>query len=298
VDKARAVKHKRLAVLLTWCASSAWAFSRFDDAKRFGEEALSHKDDPYFDPFIWAFGDLAFCSIFAGDIPGAIELLRQGADHPTDKRDRFMMAFHLYIMATAGYAEQAAAIADDVVKKVDAAGVPMSIAVAYGAKGAAIESKDPAAALTAYEHGVEVARKAGARFMETLIAPRIAALHARSGEPSVALRGFERMLGSFGEATDIASVSTWRASLAVLLAKLGHHEAAATLHGTYAQVIDASGVVPEIAATVEQVREALGAEKFTAAGARGSAMSLREASNYATEQVRMGLEKLGASPPA
>ena len=120
-------------------------------------------------------------------------------------------------------------------KKVDAAGVPMSIAVAYGAKGAAIESKDPAAALAAYEHGVDVARKAGARFMETLIAPRIAALHARSGEPSVALRGFERMLDSFGEATDIASVSTWRASLAVLLAKLGHFEAAATLHGTYSQ---------------------------------------------------------------
>ena len=298
VDKARAVRHKRLAVLLTWCASSAWAFSRFDEAKRFGEEALSHKDDPYFDPFIWAFGDLAFCSIFAGDIPGAIELLRQGAEHPTDKLDRFMMAFHLYIMATAGYAEQAAAIADDVVKKVDAAGVPMSIAVAYGAKGAAIEAKDPAAALAAYEHGVDVARRAGARFMETLIAPRIAALHARSGEPSVALKGFERMLVSFGEATDIASVSTWRASLAVLLAKLGHFEAAATLHGTYSQVIDASGVVPEIAGAIDRVREALGSEAFAAAGARGSAMSLREASNYATEQVRLGLEKLAASPPA
>ena len=298
VDKAREVKHKRLAVLLTWCASSAWAFSRFDDAKRFGEEALSHKDDPYYDPFIWAFGDLAFCSIFAGDIPGAIELLRQGAEHPTDRRDRFMMAFHLYIMATAGYADQAAAIADDVVKKVDAAGVPMSIAVAYGAKGAAIEAKNPAAALAAYEHGVDVARKAGARFMETLIAPRIAALHARSGEPSVALKGFERMLVSFGEATDIASVSTWRASLAVLLAKLGHFEAAATLHGTYSQAIDASGVVPEITSAVETVREALGADAFAAAGTRGAAMSLREASNYATEQVRLGLEKLGAPLPA
>jgi predicted ATPase len=298
VDQARAVKHKRLAVLLTWCASSAWAFSRFDDAKRFGEEALSFKDDPYFDPFIWAFGDLAFCSIFAGDIPGAIELLRQGAEHKTDKVDRFMMAFHLFIMATAGYAEQAAQIADEVVKKVDAAGVPMSISVAYGAKGAAIESKDPAAALAAYEHGVEVARKAGCRFMETLIAPRIAAVHARSGEPSAALRGFERMLVSFGEATDIASVSAWRASLAVLLAKLGHFEAAATLHGTYSKVIDAGGVVPEITAAVEQVRGALGQAAFDAAGDRGAAMSLREASNYAIEQVRLGLEKLGASAPA
>ena len=298
VDKARAVKHPRLAVLLTWCASSAWAFSRFDDAKRFGEEALSLRDDPYFDPFIWAFGDLAFCSIFAGDIPGAIELLRQGAEHPTDRLDRFMMAFHLYIMATAGYAEQAAEIADDVVRKVDAAGVPMAVSVAYGAKGAAIEAKDPAAALASYEHGVGVARRAGVRFMETLIAPRIAALHARSGEPLTALRGFERMLVSFGEATDIASVSAWRASLAVLLAKLGHFEAAATLHGTYSQVIDASGVVPEIPGAIEKVRAALGEKAFAAAAASGAAMSLREASNYAIEQVRRGLARLEATAPA
>jgi hypothetical protein len=106
------------------------------------------------------------------------------------------------------------------------------------------------------------------------------------------------MLVSFGEATDIASVSTWRASLAVLLAKLGHFEAAATLHGTYSQVIDASGVVPEIAGAIDQVRVALGETAFTRAGARGSSMSLREATNYAIEQVRMGLAQLGASTPA
>jgi len=112
------------------------------------------------------------------------------------------------------------------------------------------------------------------------------------------LQGFERMLVSFGEATDIASVSTWRASLAVLLAKLGHYEAAATLHGTYSQVIDASGVVPEIAGAIDTVRSALGEKRFATAGARGGSMSLREATNYAIEQVRMGLEKLGASAPA
>lgn len=298
VDKARAANHKRLAVLLTWCASSAWAFSRFDDAKRFGEEALSLRDNPDYDPFIWAFGDLAFVSIFSGDIPGAVALLKEGAEHPTDRVDRFMMAFHLFIMATAGYAEQAAEIADDYVRKVDAAGVPMSIAVVYAAKGAAIEGTAPAAALNAYEHGLSVARAAGTRFMETLIAPRIAALHARGGEPLAALQGFERMLMSFGEATDIASVSAWRASLAVLLAKLGHHEAAATLHGTFAGVIDASGVVPEHPAAIAHVRAALGESAFTTATERGAAMSLREASNYAIDRVRLGLETLNAAVPA
>jgi hypothetical protein len=43
---------------------------------------------------------------------------------------------------------------------------------------------------------------------------------------------------------------------------------------------------------VEQVREALGDDAFSEATARGAAMSLREASNYAVEQVQRGLKTL------
>jgi tetratricopeptide (TPR) repeat protein len=292
VDQAREVQHPRLAVLLTWCASSAWAFSRFDDAQRFGDEALALRDDPDYDPFIWAYGDLAFVALFQGDIDRALELIKAGGEHPTDRVDRFMLAFHLYLLATTGRTEQALAIADDVVQKAASAGVPMSIAVAYGGKGAALEPTDPTAALAFYERSVDVSRESGNRFMEALIAPRIAALHARSGEPRAALQGFERMLASFGEATDIASVSAWRAALVVLLAKLGHFEAAATLHGTFAALIDAKGVFREHPEAVEQVREALGDDAFSEATARGAAMSLREASNYAVEQVQRGLKTL------
>ncbi len=294
LEQAREVRHARLAVLLTWCASSAWAFGRFDEAKRFGEEAISLCDDPAFTFFVWAYGDLAFVALFDGDVSRAIDLLRAGAEHPTDQRDRFMMAFHLYVMATAGFAEQAAQIADQVVRQVDIAGVPMAIAVAYGAKGAALEGTDPAAALAAYEHAIEVARHAGTHFMEALIAPRIAALSARSGEPVAALRGFARMLASFGGATDLASVSAWRASLVVLLVKLGRFDASATLYGTFADLIDASGVVPELPPLVEQARSALGDAAFAAAASHGGALSLREATDYAIAQIRLALDELSA----
>jgi len=256
VAQARQVRHPRLAVLLTWCASSAWAFGRFDEARRFGEEALALRD-----------------------VQGALDLLRAGAEHPTDRRDRFMLAFYLYILATAGFAEQAARLADAAVPKVDAAGVPMSIAVAHGAKGAALEATDPTAALAAYEHAVQVARQAGTRFMEALIAPRVAALHARTGEP-------------------MAALSAWRASLVVLLAKLGRYEASATLNGTFAHRIDASGVVPELPHAVARTRAALGEDAFAAATARGAAKSLREASDFAIEQIRLALDELAAGPDA
>ncbi len=289
VDAARAARHPRLAILLTWCASSAWAFQRFDDAKRFGEEAIALLDDPAFEPFVWAYGDLAFVALFSGEVDRAVDLLATGAAHPADAADRFIMAFHLFILASAGRDAEAREIAAETVAAVEAAGVPMSIAVAHAARGAALEAVDPAAALAAYESGLDAASVSGARFMETLIAPRIAALHARSGEPEVALQGFARMLDAYGDAADVASTSVWRAALVVLFARVGLFQAAATIHGTLEGSIDASAVVPDEPQAVAQVREALGERVFAAAAARGARMSLRESANYAALQVHLAL---------
>jgi predicted ATPase/class 3 adenylate cyclase len=292
-DLGRAARHRRLIVLLTWCSSNAWAFSRFEDSKRFGEEAVALLDEEGFDPFVWAYGDLAFVAIFSGNVDEAIELLKTGSSHPADAHDRFMLAFLLYFLATSGHVEEATALLDDTIEKVDAAAVPFSVAIAYGGKGAALEASDPDAALAAYEHSIDVARTCGAKLMETFVGPRIAALHARSGDPMVALRGFQRMLLSFGDATDIASVSTWRASLVVLFARLKQFTAAATIYGTFEGLIDASGVVPQLPESVDTVSKALGTKVFAAAKATGAAMSLREASNYAFVQVELGLVNLG-----
>ncbi|MBX2838751.1 MAG: adenylate/guanylate cyclase domain-containing protein [Gammaproteobacteria bacterium] len=291
VESARTARHPRLIILLTWCASTAWAMGRFEDAQRFGEEALSLLDDDTFEPFVWAYGDLAFVAIYsAGDIDKAIELLSVGAEHPADEVDRMMMVFHLYILATAGHAEKAALIADDVVKKVDDAGVPMSIAVAHAARGAAIEENDPETALREYEFGIEVASQAGATFMETLIAPKLAALHAKGGDAKLALEGFERMLTAYGDTTDMASVVAWRTALVILLAKTEQFHAVATLQGTLIKQIDQDSLAPEHSEAIAQAHKALGMKAYTAATVSGSEMSLREATNYAVAQVNIGLE--------
>lgn len=292
VDRARETGHPRLTILLTWSSSSAWAFQRFDDAQRFGEEAIALLDDPRFEPFVWAYGDLAFIAIFAGDIDRAIELLGLGAGHPADAHDRFIMAFHLFIMATTGQQHEARRIADDVVAKVDAAGVPMSIGIAYAGKGAALEPVDEAAALAAYEHGINVVRQSGARFMETLIAPRIASLHARGGDSHEALTGLARILESFGDTADIASISATYASLIVLFARVGLYQAAATLNGMLGSLVDSGGLMREHAEAVTQVRERLGERVFSEAARRGAVMSRREASNYAGTQVQLALMTL------
>lgn len=295
VDAARAAEHPRLTILTTWCASSAWAFTRFDDAKRFGEEALALLEDERYEPFVWAHGDLAFVAIFGGDVPKAIELLAQGAAHPADAVDRFMMAFHLFILATAGGAAEAREIADDVVRKVDAAGVPMAMSIAHGAKGAALAETDQTSAIAEFERAIKIASDAGARFMETLVAPRLAALHAASGEPKVALEGFERMLEAYGDATDLASVSAWRVNLVTLFVRTGQVQAAATLHGTLAGLIDQSSLAPEHEEAVRTAHRILGVKAFTDATQHGAGMSLLEANAYALDQVRLGRESQSVS---
>lgn len=294
VDQARTAQHPRLIVLLTWSASTAWAFGRFDDAKRFGEEAISLLDNDALEPFVWAYGDLAFVSIFGGDVDNAIDLLAKGAAHPADEVDRFIIAFHLFIMATAGHADKAKLIADDVIAKVDAVGVPMSMAIAHGARGAAIEADDPEGALKEYEFAIEVANTSGARFMETLIAPRLAAVHMHSGDPEVALQGFERMLTAYGDVTDMASVSAMRSNLVILFARNRQFNAGATLHGSLVGKVDQSSLADQYKDAMAQIRDGLGTRAFSDATENGAKMSLREATNYATSQVRFGLESLAA----
>ena len=93
VDAAREIAHPRLVVLLTWAASSAWAFQRLDEAKAYGEEAIALADDPRFDPFVWAYADLAM-SFKATST--AVALLRRGSALPADRNDRFCRAFLHY----------------------------------------------------------------------------------------------------------------------------------------------------------------------------------------------------------
>src|SRR6478609_6877062 len=97
-------------------------------AKRFGREAIELRDDERFEPLIWAFCDLAQIAAFEGDIASAIELCRTGAEHPSDARDRFCAAFHMYVLALADPGG-ARTIAERVVEQAEAAGMPFAIAL-------------------------------------------------------------------------------------------------------------------------------------------------------------------------
>ena len=289
IDAARKISHPRLVVLLTWAASSAWAFLRLEEAKRYGEEALALCDDPRFDPFVWIYTDLAFIAAFQGDNTKALALLRAGAAHPADRHDRFCRAFLQYVLAPFGQAEEAMAMAAEAAAVTKAAGFPTSIGVALAGTGRAFATRDPIAALAAFEEGLEVARACGSRTVEALIFSEIAGFKARHGDPVNALKTFLQMLVVWRGATELIIVSTGLSNLIVLLDRLGYSIAAATLLGHLVKDIEFGAFAPELKAAGEHLRTVLDQPAYDTASQRGSAMLLEDAVAFAEVEVRQAL---------
>ena len=293
VDAARKVKHRRLCVLLNWAGSSACASSRFDEARRFAEEAVALADDPQFDPLVWAYVDLAYVELAVGQTDRAIGWLRLGAAHLADRHDRYVAACLFAIMASGESVDEARRLSDGIVRDVDAAGVPCSIVVAYVGKGEVLADIDPPAALAAMSFAIATARASGCRFLESYFTPRFAVLQALHGDPTAALRSLERMRETWSVSTDAAVVAAWRGGAVVLLARLGRFEQGATVHGSLDDAMQGTALLVHLNAAATQIRAAVNEADLAGATQRGAAMTPHEADDYALACLR---EALAASP--
>jgi predicted ATPase len=294
VDAARRIRHRRLTILLTWAASSAWSFRRLEEAKLLGAEAISLVSDTDFDPFAWAFTDLAMVATFEGDAGRAVELARSGAEHPADRNDRFCAALLLSFMAANGEGQAAMRIADRILAEVEATGIPSSIAAALWARGEVFAKTDAAKALDAYGRAATIARQSGNRFWETLVTPKAAALQAGSGDLVGALCSFLDVLKLWNQSTDLMFVSHGFGNLIVLFDRLGHATAAATLTGILTRLSVATTIIQELPEAIAHIRRTLGDTAFEDASRRGTAMPLHEAAGYAADQIRQALAALDA----
>jgi predicted ATPase len=295
VDAARDVRHQRLVVLLTWAASSAWSFARLDDAKRYGTEAISLAGNRDFEPFVWAYTDLAMIAYYEGDRERAIKLARAGSEHEADRHDRFCLALLLHFMAVAGRSDDAIKVADKIMTAVDATGIPSSITIALWGKGEAFAETDPDVALAAYEQAIAVARRSGNRFWEILVTSNLAALQARSGDPVIALRGFKNMLNVWRRSADLMFASHGLGNLILLFYRLGNSTAAATLNGAMAKSFESNSLVTERPDVIARLRRTLGEAAFDEASRRGAAMTLHEATDYALGEIAQALVAAGVT---
>jgi hypothetical protein len=194
-----------------------------------------------------------------------------------------------FFLVACGRDEEARAIADETIIKVEATGVPCSIIIAWWGKAQAWSALDPKQALTYYEHAATLARATGNRFFESMVVPQMAALQASSNDPTAALRSFKQMLGILQQPSELMIAVTGIVSLIVLLERIGSPLAAARLSGALARLsaLDQSHVALR-EATV-RLRETLGQRTFDEESRMGAAMTLRESAKYAAKQVEVTL---------
>lgn len=292
-DVARRLEHRRLPLLLTMACDSSWTLGRLEEARSFGSEALSLLGDTRFDPFIWAYTDLAMITAFEGNIDGAIELLRAGSENPEDAHDRFCASVFLYFLALSRK-QEALAIADRVIAAAEATGVPVSIAIALNSKAIACADVDPVLSLETHERALRVAHGCGNRFFENSIRLDMAALQARSGTPALALTTFAELLDGWQLAGD-QFLGIGMGHLVVLFDRLGRYEAAATLYGALTRDVSLDGLVAGLPSVVEHLTQTLGAETFAEFRSRGAAMTLRDAGANARGEIADALAAIERS---
>ena len=293
IDAARKARHPRLCVLLNWAGSSACGAARFDEARRYAEEALALADDPAFDPLVWACVDLAFVEVAEGQFDRAIDWLRRGAAHPADRQDRYVAACLLAIMASGGGVDEARQLSDGIVRDVDHAGVPCAIVVAHIGAGEVLSDADPRAALAEMAFAIGTAQSSGCRFLESYFTPRFALLQALHGDPVTALRSLERVRNLWSASTDAAVIAAWRSGVVVLLGRLGRFKQAATVHGSLDNAMQGTALLTTLADGVERVRAALTEADFAHLAQRGAAMAPHDADDFALACLREAL----AAPP-
>jgi tetratricopeptide (TPR) repeat protein len=289
VDVARAAKHPRLMVLLTWACSNAWAGAELEAAKAYGEEAISLVDDGDVDPWVWAFMDLAQIAAYEGDVEKALDYISRGANQPADAVDYFCLAFKPTFLIAAGRQAEAEALVRDGQAKIEATGIPSSIAVLNFSLGRTFAVSDPERALACYEHGLEISRATDNGMMVNVQLPDAVALQARTGDPMVALVGFRDMIAVWRDSADMFIFSHGMASLVVLFDRFDRWDVAATMRGTLDSALQADALIQDLPGAIAHLREVLGEETYESHYRHGPAMNVQQAANYAEEQINLVL---------
>src|SRR5437763_14771489 len=146
-------------------ADSAWGLGLLDEAKRFGHEALTLANDPRFEPLVWAYADLAQIAIFEGDVATSLELLRTGAAHPVDRRDRVNLAYLILVGGIVGQQLPDDELAQ-AMTQINEAGIPWAIAFALNGRAASVARDDPATATEPQQPPVDLPEPSGNRLAE------------------------------------------------------------------------------------------------------------------------------------
>src|SRR2546427_877636 len=290
---AREIGHHKLPLLLAMAADSAWGMGRLEEARRFGREAIAAADEDRFESIVWAYADLAQIAVYEGDVEGSLELLRRGAAHPADRRDRLVLACLISMAGFVGFHLPTDEIKESL-SQITAAGMPTAIAFALVGKAAIVAQDDTTAAIELYHEAIDMLASCGDRLIEQAVRGQLVSLLARSEDPDPALASFVAIVNDWqicGDTLLAASIG----HLVVLLARLGEREGAVQLYGAVTRGIELEALVPGLDATISAIREVMGGAAFDSARDAGASLSYQAAGELARGLIQRARDELAGS---
>jgi hypothetical protein len=191
----------------------------------------------------------------------------------------------------AGRTDEAMAATTGLVELAEASRNPHAISFALLAHGFAHRDAEPLVALDALRRGLAIAHDNGVRANESFAAMSLGPLEAEHGDPLAALEYVTLCIRHYYDAGNTAQIRMPLACLAVVLDRLGHHVAAATIAGYTTDPL-VSAAFPDIDDAIAHLRGALGVEEYESHASAGKAMTSSAMAAYAygqADEARTGL---------
>jgi hypothetical protein len=181
----------------------------------------------------------------------------------------------------AGQTDEAVALARDVLTAAESSEWNLVLGAALTGYGLAAFETDPTGALDAIRRQDAISRTFG--WMPGSSRSMLSRAEAAYGTPAAALDACEQGVRAYAESGDRRASTTVLAVLASLLHRLRRDEAAAVMAGAGASPTVAA--FTEVVASIEHLRDTLGAATFESLAARGEAMETNAMFRYALEQI-------------
>lgn len=194
-------------------------------------------------------------------------------------------------LALGGAQDEAVALTDGLVALAESTHNPFSVAQVLVAVALAYRYADPHIALESLRRAQEITRASGNRFLGSHIAVTLAPLEAQHGSLEAALDYLRLAIRNYLDSGNIATLRSPLANLAGVLYKLGHYEEAATI-AEFADDPLSRMAFSEITATIAQLRDLLGDDRYETLARTGSAMTSAAMANYALEQIDLARAQL------
>ena len=276
IEPARQSGHRQLPRLLAEACDSATGEFRYDDAIRFGLEAIELNDDDRYDFYIWAYRHTGFAFGFSGDLDRCLNVLRVGAEHPDDHRVRNNLA-HLHVFAALGGLRLPEQETHEAIAQIATSVVPAIRAMGLWVQAMLAADHDVPAAISLYQQAIDLAVSCGSRPVEETCRGFQLGLLAQTDDLDSALTGFTTIVDAW-QLTGDRYTTTAMAQLVELLARLHYHDGATQLLGALPPNM---ADFPEVLA----MREAMDPAVYASAYEAGAALDRPSAAQLAHQLI-------------